>query len=47
MDSALWIVLFVGVVLGYYLGRWRAESRRARFDQGNVWNARHKYRDGD
>ncbi|WP_156934778.1 hypothetical protein [Pseudonocardia spinosispora] len=47
MTSTLWIMLFIGAVPGYYLGRWRAENRRARFDQDNVWKGRHKYRDGD
>ncbi|HEY2095555.1 MAG: hypothetical protein QOI50_2341 [Pseudonocardiales bacterium] len=45
MDSGLWLILLVGVFLGFYLGRWRAENRRARFDQDRVWNGRKAYRD--
>jgi hypothetical protein len=29
---------------GMYLGRWRAESRRARHDMKNMWNRRKNYR---
>lgn len=42
--EVLWLMLVVGVFLGWVIGRWRAESRRARVDMNNVWNNRKKYR---
>ena len=44
MDTALWLVFIVGTVVGYHVGRWRAENRRARYDQDRVWNQRRSYR---
>jgi hypothetical protein len=37
--------LLIGVFLGFYLGRWRTENRRGRFDQERAWNSRKGYRD--
>jgi hypothetical protein len=45
MDSGLWLILLIGIFLGFYLGRWRTENRRARFDQDRVWKSRGAYRD--
>ncbi|RZT87119.1 hypothetical protein EV383_4027 [Pseudonocardia sediminis] len=42
--EVLWLMLAVGVFLGWYIGRWRAETRRARADMRTVWNNRSKYR---
>jgi hypothetical protein len=42
----LWTLLIVGVIIGWYIGRWRAENRRARFDMNNTWNSRQNYRKG-
>jgi membrane protein DedA with SNARE-associated domain len=44
METALWSAFFVGNAIGYHIGRWRAENRRARHDQTRVWNERHDYR---
>lgn len=45
--EVLWVMLALGVFLGWYIGRWRAENRRARFDQQAVWKNRHRYRSRD
>lgn len=42
--DAIWLILLIGVILGFYLGRGRAENQRARHDQDRVWDARHNYR---
>ena len=44
VDSAIWVILIIGMVLGFYLGRWRTENRRARFDQDRIWKSRDTYR---
>jgi hypothetical protein len=44
VDSAIWVILIIGVLIGFYLGRWRTEGRRARFDQDRVWDSRANYR---
>lgn len=44
MDVATWLLLALGAVPGFFLGRWTAETRRARFDMGNVWTNRNRYR---
>lgn len=46
MESGLWLLLVVGAVLGFYLGRWRAENKRARVDMERVWDNRRSYREG-
>lgn len=38
------LFVLVGIVIGYFLGRWRAENGRARRDMRNVWNGRRNYR---
>lgn len=39
------IVLLIGALVGFFLGRSWAEWRRARFDMRQVWNGRRRYRD--
>jgi preprotein translocase subunit Sec63 len=46
MTNAMWVILVVGIVIGYFVGRWWAEVRRARFDMDRVWGSRKNYRDG-
>lgn len=38
----LWVG--AGGIGGFFIGRWSAEFRRARFDQRQVWNGRKRYR---
>ena len=38
------LLILVGVVLGFYLGRWSAEFRRARADMNGIWGGRRRYR---
>jgi uncharacterized membrane protein YfcA len=45
VENALWLVLVIGVFIGWFLGRWTAENRRARSDMNRVWNSRKNYRD--
>jgi hypothetical protein len=42
--DAIWLILLIGVFLGFYLGRGRAENQRARHDQNRTWESRHNYR---
>jgi len=42
--EAVWLVLLIGVFIGFYLGRWRAENGRARADQTRTWDTRTAYR---
>ncbi len=42
--EVLWLMLAVGVFLGWFIGRWRAENRRARVDMNNTWKNRRNYR---
>jgi hypothetical protein len=44
LAEALWLILVIGLVGGYFIGRWRAENRRARHDMGRVWGSRRGYR---
>lgn len=39
------IVLALGAAGGFPLGRWSAESSRARHDMSKVWDNRTAYRD--
>jgi hypothetical protein len=45
VTEALWLMLALGAVLGFLIGRWSAENRRARSDMDKVWNSRRSYRD--
>jgi hypothetical protein len=45
MTEVLWVMLGLGGLLGFFVGRWTAETRRARSDMDKVWNARRGYRD--
>lgn len=44
MDTSTIILLLLGGVGGYFVGRWTTETRRAMFDRGNVWDNRKRYR---
>jgi hypothetical protein len=44
MAEVLWVMLGLGGLLGSFVGRWSAESRRARSDMDRVWNTRRGYR---
>ncbi|MEU6698821.1 hypothetical protein [Pseudonocardia sp. NPDC046786] len=46
MDIATILLLLLGGVGGFFVGRWSAETRRAHFDRNAVWNNRKRYRDG-
>jgi len=37
-------MLVLGGFGGWFVGRWRAENARARFDQRKTWNGRKNYR---
>lgn len=41
----IWTLLSVGAVFGWFIGRWRAENKRARHDMNKTWNNRKDYRD--
>ncbi len=43
MDTTLWFVLSVGGAIGFVVGRWWAEIRRARYDMDETWNRRRRY----
>ena len=45
MGTALIVVLVLGVVLGFVIGRRWAELARARHDMRQVWAGRRRYRD--
>ncbi|MGH8934090.1 MAG: hypothetical protein ACRDZO_26485 [Egibacteraceae bacterium] len=36
--------LIMGLVVGFLLGRWNTEWRRARFDMRTAWGGRSRYR---
>ena len=38
------LLIGVGVFLGFFVGRWAAESTRARTDMRNTWRNRKNYR---
>ena len=44
MTPELWLFLFLGGWIGYFVGRTRAEHQRARFDMRKMWNGRQDYR---
>ncbi|WP_018331612.1 hypothetical protein [Actinomycetospora chiangmaiensis] len=44
MIESWMLFVLVGIVIGYFLGRWRAETGRARRDGRNAWNGRKNYR---
>ena len=44
MDIATIVLLGLGGVGGFFVGRRSAEGRRARHDMRNVWNGRSRYR---
>ncbi|MGH3772571.1 MAG: hypothetical protein ACRDRW_14440 [Pseudonocardiaceae bacterium] len=44
-DMVLGMLALMGAS-GWFVGRWRAENKRARFDQHRIWSARKNYRGG-
>jgi hypothetical protein len=40
----LWVVLALGLFVGFLIGRWSAETFRARSDMSRVWEGRKGYR---
>jgi hypothetical protein len=44
MTEVLWVMLGLGALLGFFVGRWSAEGRRARSDMDKVWKGRRGYR---
>jgi len=44
MIDAWWLILGIGVFIGFFVGRGSAEYFRARFDRQVVWNNRRRYR---
>lgn len=44
MDVATIVLLVLGAVPGFFVGRWSAESRRARSDMSKTWKGRSNYR---
>jgi hypothetical protein len=45
MIDTLWVVLGVGVFLGFFVGRWSAETFRALHDRKRIWDSRRNYRE--
>lgn len=45
MAEVLWLMLGLGGLAGFFIGRWSAETRRARSDMDKVWKGRRGYRD--
>lgn len=45
MATALIVVLVVGLVLGFGVGRWWAERARALYDMRQVWAGQRRYRE--
>lgn len=46
VENALWLMLVIGVFIGWFVGRRSGENRRARHDMDRVWGSRKNYRDG-
>ena len=44
MDVATVMLLVIGAVPGFLIGRWSAEYRRARADMRGIWKGRRRYR---
>lgn len=44
MTTTLWLVLALGVFLGFFAGRWSAETFNARYNMSRVWQSRKGYR---
>lgn len=42
-----WLLVALGTIPGFYVGRWTAETGRARADMGKAWNGRKNYRSED
>jgi hypothetical protein len=40
----LLVLIGIGCVLGFFIGRWRTENRRARVDMKRTWEGRRGYR---
>jgi hypothetical protein len=44
VTTTLWLMLALGGFLGFFVGRWSAETHRARSDMSRVWQGRKGYR---
>jgi hypothetical protein len=40
------LVLVIGMLFGFWLGRWWGEFRRARYDMRRIWETKRNYRGG-
>lgn len=38
-----WLLMAIGSIPGFYVGRWTAETGRARHDMDKTWNGRKNY----
>ncbi|MBP2370193.1 hypothetical protein [Pseudonocardia parietis] len=47
MTELFWFGLLLGLVAGYYVGRFLAEVRAAKHDMQRRWHKRAEYRDWD
>jgi hypothetical protein len=47
MTTATWLLMAVGSIPGFFVGRRTAEFGRARYDQKRVWAQRQNYRRND
>jgi preprotein translocase subunit Sec63 len=46
MTEVVVLILVIGVILGFGVGRWWGERQRARADMHKVWQSRRSYRNG-
>lgn len=46
MIEAWYLLVGIGIIIGFPVGRWSAERGRARFDMDKTWKGRKNYRDG-
>ncbi len=47
MTGEMWATGIVGLFLGFFIGRWYAETFAARFDMRRRWESRQNYRKRD
>ncbi len=47
MTGEMWATLIVGLFVGFFGGRWYAETFAARYDMRQRWERRKKYREDD
>ncbi len=46
MTEMVFVVLAIGAILGFYIGRWWTERQRGRFEMQQAWERRNLYREG-